>query len=47
MSHPPKESTIGTVHEIQILRQELADTRKKLQDYADTSALFNHHVITH
>jgi hypothetical protein len=24
------------VHEVQTLRQELAETRKKLQDYADT-----------
>jgi len=52
MSHLESESTIGTVHEVQTLRQELAETRKKLQDYADTGMwlsycmfwlLLNHH----
>jgi hypothetical protein len=42
-----QEPTIGTVHEVQALRQELADTRKKLQEYADTGMLLNHQVITH
>jgi len=32
----PPHDTIGTMDEIQTLRQELADTRIKLQDYADT-----------
>jgi len=32
----PSHDTIGTMDEIQTLRQELANTRIKLQDYADT-----------
>lgn len=39
MSHLLQESTIATVREVEVLRQELADTRKKLQDYADTGML--------
>ena len=46
MSHPLHNPTIGTVLEAQTLRQELADTRKKLQDYADTSMLLTHEVIS-
>ena len=30
------------MQEIEALRQELGDTRKKLQEYADTSMSFNH-----
>jgi len=47
MSHL-QDSTVGTVHEIQTLRQELAETRKKLQDYADTGMWSSHihQVIT-
>jgi hypothetical protein len=41
------KSTIGTVQEVQTLRQELADTRKKLHDYADTGMLLDHQAITH
>ena len=41
MSYPE-----STVHEVQALRQELADTRRKLQDYADTGILSKYH-ITH
>ena len=47
MSHL-QDSIIGTVHEIQTLRQELAETRKKLQDYGDTGMWSSHihQVIT-
>src|SRR6266403_5862934 len=30
------------MHEVDALRQELADSRKKLQEYADTGTLLNH-----
>jgi len=44
MTLSPHESTIGTMHEIQTLRQELADTRIKLQDYADTGMKLLSHM---
>ena len=44
MTLPLHEPTIGTMGEIQKLRQELADTRIKLQDYADTGMKLLSHM---
>jgi hypothetical protein len=45
--NPKTQPTMSySMHEVEALRQEVADSRKKLQAYADTGMLSNHQLTS-